>query len=169
MNVEFWVWLGVIVASVIIEMMTLDLVSIWFAFGAIIPFILSIFDGMPIWLEVVLFVLTSIVLIAFLRKVAQRWLYRNGGAKTNVDALTGKTAKLLEPITRDDNGSVKFNGVVWTAVSDNGQEIEAGKYVEVLKVDGNKLIVKLSKSKPSVEETQKANKKGELDAEEKGE
>lgn len=145
MSVMFWIWLGVIVAAVIIEFITLDLISIWFSVGAVIPFILSIFKGMPIWVEVVTFVVSSLLLIIFMRKVAQKWLYRNGGAKTNLDALEGRAGKLLESITLEENGAVKFNGIVWTAVSVDGQPIEKGNFVEVVKIQGNKLVVKPSK------------------------
>jgi len=145
MNVEFWVWLGVAVLSVMVEIITQELVSIWFAFGAVIPFVLSIFN-VPIWIEVLTFVAISILLVCFMRKVAQKWLFRKSGARTNADALFGKTSKLLESITRDDNGAVRFNGIVWSAATEDGTEIEAGQYVDVIRMEGNRLIVKLSQN-----------------------
>ena len=145
MNVEFWVWLGVAVLSVMIEIVTQELVSIWFAFGAVIPFVLAIFN-VPVWIGILIFVVISIVLVCFMRNVAQKWLFKKGGAKTNADALLGKTSKLLEAITRDDNGAVRFNGIVWSATTDDDSEIEAGQYVDVIRMEGNRLIVKLSKN-----------------------
>ncbi|MBE7073723.1 MAG: NfeD family protein [Clostridiales bacterium] len=144
MSIEFWVWFGVVVLSVLVEIVTQELVSVWFAVGALIPFILSIFNGVPIWLEIVIFVAVSIVLVCFMRKVAQKWLFKYGGARTNADALIGKTLKLLEDVTRDDKGAVKFNGVVWSTITEDDSEIKAGTYVEVVRMAGNKLIVKAS-------------------------
>lgn len=60
--------------------------------------------------------------------------------KTNTDALIGKKAKLIGDITEDNNGSVKFGDVVWTATSET--PISAGAYVQVVSISGNKLIVK---------------------------
>ncbi|MBO5394495.1 MAG: NfeD family protein [Clostridia bacterium] len=147
MPIEFWVWLGVIVVAVVVEMITLDLVAIWFAAGAVVPFILSAFEGTPLWLEIVLFVVASGLLIAFMRKVAQKLLYKNSDGKTNTDMFKGQTRKLLKSITYDKSGAINFNGVVWTAITEDGSEIKAGQYVDVLRIQGNKIIVKRSNKK----------------------
>ena len=152
MNVMFWVWLGVIVVSVIVELITLDLVSIWFAFGAVIPFILAIFKEIPEWVGIIIFIVVSGVLVLFVRKLTQKWLYRSSDSTTNTEALKGRSSRLLESITEDDDGAVRFNGIVWTAVSENDEPIEKGKFVEVVKIKGNKLVVRLSKKNKKNEE-----------------
>ena len=70
MHYMFWVWLGVFVVSAIIEVITMDLVSVWFAVGAIIPFILSVCCPHLIILQVSLFVVISALMILLLRKFA---------------------------------------------------------------------------------------------------
>ena len=142
MEVMFWVWLGVIAVTLIIEIVTLELVSIWFTIGAVIPFILSAIGGIRIEIQISVFVVVSALLILFLRKVAQKVLFKNMNEKTNTDSIVGKKFKLLEKTDLENNGSLKINGVVWTAVSEDGNLIEEGTLVEVIRLDGNKLVVR---------------------------
>ena len=142
MDTMFWVWLAVIAISIIIEIITLDLVSVWFAFGAVVPFILSAIEGVGIEWQIAIFVVVSALLIIFVRKYAQKLLFKNMNTKTNVEALEGRKVRLLEDTDFEKNGSVKINDVVWTAISDDGKLIKQGSLVEIVKVDGNKLHVR---------------------------
>lgn len=142
METMFWVWLAVIAISLIIEIVTLDLVSVWFACGAIIPFILSAIGGIYIELQIAVFIVVTALLFIFVRKYAQKLLFRNMNTKTNVDSLIGKHFRLLEETDFEHMGSVKVNDVTWTATSESGEKIEKGSLVEVVKIEGNKLIVK---------------------------
>lgn len=142
MEVMFWVWLAVIAISLIIEIVTLDLVSVWFACGAVIPFILSAIGGIWVELQISVFIVVTALLFIFVRKYAQKLLFKNMNTKTNVDSLVGKHYRLLEDTDFEHLGSVKVNDVTWTAVSNDGSKIEKGSLVEVVKIDGNKLMVK---------------------------
>lgn len=143
----FWVWLSVIIATIIIEIATTDLVSIWFTFGAIIPLILSATVDINIWWQVVIFVLTSAILLACLRKVAVKYLFRNPDTKTNLDALVGQKFRMLESTDFDTIGKIKIKDVEWSAVGDKQQTIEKGEIVEIVSISGNKLKVKLAEEK----------------------
>lgn len=142
MDTMFWVWLAVIAVALLIEIVTLDLVSIWFSFGALIPFILAAVGGIAIEIQIAIFVVVSALLIIFIRKYAQKLLFKNMDSKTNVDSLIGKKFKMLETTDFEKNGSLKINDIIWTAVGENSELIKQGAIVEVVKVDGNKLIVK---------------------------
>ncbi len=142
METMFWVWLAIIVITVVIEIVTLDLVSVWFAVGAVIPFILAGIGGIRIEIQIAIFVIVSALLIAFIRKYAQKLLFKNMKDKTNMDIYIDKEFKLLEGCDFENNGSIKINDVVWTAKSENGQKIEKNTIVKVVKLDGNKVIVK---------------------------
>ena len=144
METTFWIWLAIIVVSLIIEIVTLDLVSIWFSFGAVVPFILSAIGGIPIEIQIVVFFLVSALMIVFLRKYAQKWLFKGMNLKTNTDALLGKTYRLLEKTDFETSGLIKINDVVWKAVGENGELIEKGQLVEVVRIAGNKMIVRKS-------------------------
>lgn len=143
MEVMFWVWLGVIALTAIVEFISLDLTSIWFTIGAIIPFILSSIGGVRWEIQVATFVVVSALLLIFLRKITRKFLLKNANYKTNVDALIGKKVRMIERTDFETLGAVKINDVVWSARAEKSETIEKGQIVEVVRVDGNKLIVKM--------------------------
>ena len=141
-----WVWLAVVAVSLIVEFMSWDLTSIWFAVAGLISLILSAIDGIAWEVQLAVFIVISALLLIFVRKICRKLLLKNLNTKTNVDAYAGKRSKLLKAIGTDENyGEVRFNGVIWQAMSDSGEEIEAGTEVEVVRVEGNKMVVRLSK------------------------
>ncbi len=147
MQVMFWVWLGVIILTAIIEFATLDMTSIWFTVGAIIPLILSIVKVR--WeIQVAVFVVLSLVLILSLRKITKNFLLRNAKDKTNLDSLVGQEFKLIDAIDDDKIGTIKVNGVIWNAIAN--EQIASGEKVKILKIQGNKFVVEKS-GKPETE------------------
>ena len=169
MSAMFWVWLAVIVGTAVLEIVTLDLVSIWFTIGAIVPFILAGTKAVGWEIQIVIFVGISAILICSLRNVTKKFLLKNANEKTNVDSLIGKKFRMLERTDFETVGSLKVNDVVWSAVGLDDQTIEKGEIVEVVKVSGNKLTVRkwdenLEKTKVvSSENTKKKTKKSKED------
>ena len=147
MSTMFWVWLAVIVIGVVVEACTTDLISIWFSFGAIVPFILAGATGLRYEWQIVIFVVISAVLIVTLRKVTMKYLFKNSNAKTNLAALEGQKYRLLSRTDFETIGTVKINGVEWSVVSENRDTIEKDEVVEIIKVQGNKLVVKNKEEK----------------------
>ena len=165
MDVMFWVWLGVIIVTAIVEFATMEVVSIWFTIGAIIPFILAA-TGAVNWIwQVVIFVVLSAIMIVCLRSVTKRFLLKNSNEKTNVDSLIGQKVRMLSRTDFETVGSVKINDVVWSAIGFSQQTIEKDEIVTILSVQGNKLVVKKDKEEPEVveveEEKEPARKKSE--------
>ena len=146
MDTMFWIWLAVIVVTVVIEGITLDMVSIWFTAGAIIPLILAAVGGVGWEIQLIIFIVLSTVLILTLRKVTIRLLFKNG-AKEQVNTLIGMQTKMIEDATEDTMGKIKINDVVWSAKSENDEIIKKGELVEIIRVSGNKAIVKKVKVK----------------------
>lgn len=140
----FWVWLAVIVATAITEFCTLEVVSIWFTLAAIIPLILSATVPAAVgWeLEILIFVVLSAVMLISLRGVTKRYLLKNSNEKTNVDALVGRKLRMLSRTDFETLGSARVNDVTWSVLGLNQQTIEKDTIVEVVKVAGNRLIVK---------------------------
>ncbi len=141
MDFMFWVWLGIVVVTAIVEFITLDMTSIWFTAGAVIPFILSAIGGVYWVIQVVLFVVLSCLFIFMLRPITKKYLLRNANFKSNTDALIGKQLRMLSGCDFETNGTVKVSGVVWSAIDKDNGVIETDSVVKVVKVDGNKLIV----------------------------
>lgn len=170
MSVMFWVWLGVLVVTAVLELATMEVVSIWFTFASIIPFILAATNTVGWEWQVAIFVVLSAIMIIGLRSVTKRFLLKNANLRTNTDAYIGNKYRMLSRTDFETVGSVKINDVVWSALGEKQQTIEAGEVVEVVKVEGNKLIVKKFEEKSDEKETlhQKgAKKKSQSKKEEK--
>jgi membrane protein implicated in regulation of membrane protease activity len=137
MEVLIWFWLGLFLLAVIFEAATVDFVAIWFAVGSIPAFILALI-GAPVWLQVSVFLIVTIILIAFTRPYMLKYFKKNQ-IKTNVYTMIGKTAVVSEAITPNTVGSVKVRGQVWSAIA--SASIPVGTEVRILEIEGVKLIV----------------------------
>ena len=135
-------WLIAMVVLLVVEGLAPGLVSIWFALGALAALISALL-GAPVWLQIVWFLLVSIVTLALTRPLARK--YVNGRiVATNADMLVGKECVVTERI---DNvlgtGAVTVGGKIWTArMADPEGKAETGERMEVLRIEGVKLIVK---------------------------
>lgn len=134
-----WIWAVAFVVTLLVEIFTVELVSLWFSVGALVAFILAL-CGVSTTIQIVVFVVVSIVLTVSLRWVFMK-LLKNTKGKTNLDTVIGSVHTLLKPVTEEEPGEIKVNGVIWGAVS-NGESIEQGKKVSILAVSGNRFIVK---------------------------
>ena len=142
MNYMIWVWLGIIVFSLIAEFISVSMTSLWFAFGGLVSLILASTGKVDILWQVIVFVLVSLAFLISLRKLALKFLFKKD-EKTNVDALAGKEFFLLTEINEQNAGTLKMDGVVWSCISVNEKEtIPEGTKVQIVEVKGNKLVVK---------------------------
>ncbi len=137
-----WGWLGALILFIIIEIATTSLTTIWFAGGSLAAFLANVLNA-PLWLQIVLFIVVSLVLLIFTRPIMLKAM-KSSELKTNVDSLIGKQAKVTENISNiDDTGTAVVNGQEWTARNVvPGEVIEAGEIVEIVEISGVKLIVK---------------------------
>ena len=137
-----WGWLGALILFIIIEIATTSLTTIWFAGGAFAAFLANVLKA-PLWLQIVLFIVVSLVLLLFTRPIMLKAM-KSSELKTNVDGLIGVKAKVTETINNlDETGTAVVNGQEWTARNVNPEEvIEPGEIVEIVEISGVKLIVK---------------------------
>ena len=144
-QISLWIWLAVVVTATIIELTTLDMTSIWFAFSGLVALVLSAFDRIHWIVQLIVFVVLSAVLIVGLRPIARKLLLKHMNEKTNTDSLIGKRVYMLSTAKFGQIGSVKIADVVWSAIPENEEQtIEEGNIVEIVAIKGNKLVVKLS-------------------------
>lgn len=135
------VWLVAMIVLLIVEAIVPGLVSIWFAIGALAALVSALL-GAPLWLQMVWFLVVSVVALALTRPLVKK--YVNGRVQpTNADALIGRDCVVTEDI---DNiagiGAVKVDGKVWTARSvDDNLRFQAGSIVTAVRIEGVKLIV----------------------------
>lgn len=133
-------WLIAFVVLILIEIITLGLTSIWFAAGCLVALIACLI-GAELPLQIILFVLVSLVLLFFTRPIAMKYL-NSSRVATNVSSLIGLNALVTEKIdNKNSQGTVSINGQDWTARSKDNAVIEAGNTVKVVDIKGVKAIV----------------------------
>lgn len=136
-----WIWLAAVVVFAVAEMATTSLTTIWFAGGALVAFIMSLFDA-PLWAEIVAFLVVSVVMLIFTRPVLTK-VFKTGEVKTNVEGLIGTRAKVIVSIDNSQEiGYAVVNGQEWTARSADDDIIPENEIVEVVGISGVKLIVR---------------------------
>ena len=137
-------WSLAVAFFVVVEAMTVALVSVWFIGGAVCALIAAAL-GAGFAVQMVIFVAVSAILLAFVCPAARkRWAKKP--ERTNADRLVGQTAMVTETIDAcTDTGAVKINGVLWTAKCTTGERIEKGRHVTIERVEGAKLYVKPAK------------------------
>ncbi len=133
-------WLVALILFGVAEALTVGLVSVWFAAGSAVAMIVSALNG-PVWLQVLLFLAVSVVLLASLRPFVNRVSNPNK-QPTNADRHIGQKAIVSEEINNlVGTGTVKLDGIVWSARSEHGEIIPAGQLIEVKRIAGAKLYV----------------------------
>lgn len=141
MGIMFWVWIIILVLTVIFEILTTDLTSMWFSLGAFAALLLNLFVKDNLWwLQVVIFAVVATVSIIFFKPLLKKKMM-NQKAKTNIDALINKTVVVVEPIAPNSPGTIKTEGIEWTAVTET-DSFEPGDLVEIVSVAGNTFTVK---------------------------
>ena len=133
-------WLAALVVFAAVEAATVNLVSIWFAGGALAALITAGL-GAPVWLQVVLFLVVSGVLLALVAPWARK-ASRVHPVPTNADRHIGRTALVTEEINNlRETGAIRMDGVIWTARSESGQVIPEGTTITVRRIAGVKAFV----------------------------
>ena len=133
------VWFAVIILAALIEINTMDLASIWFSAGGLIAFILALVGLHPIG-QVIAFIVVSLVLLVSVRPIVKNYLKTNV-ISTNTDRLVGKVAVCTKDINVGERGEVKIDGKFWLAITSGDEDIIVEEKVEVLAIEGVKLIV----------------------------
>lgn len=138
---ESIIWLVIFLVLLVIEIFTLGLTTIWFALGAIGAFIAALLHAGVI-VQIIVFLVISIFTLLVTRPIVVKYFSKNT-VKTNVEAVIGKHAIITEAIIDGNhNGKAKLDGEVWLARSEDGSYIQMDETVEVVAVEGVKLIVK---------------------------
>lgn len=137
-------WLILLAVLIFVEIITLGLTTIWFAGGALVAFVVSLFyDNLLV--EIILFLVISLLLLYFTRPLVLKY-FNPKRVKTNYEGVIGKDALVVHKIDNINAvGQVIVDGQEWSARSANGEIIEKGTEVTVQSVSGVKLIVSVKK------------------------
>ena len=143
------IWLVLMIVFLFIESQGVNMVSLRFAAGALGALIAHL-CGAELWLQIVIFFVLSVALLASLRPIARKY-FTPKLVKTNVDSVIGQTGLVIADI---DNiaaqGQVKLGAMEWSARSTSGEAIPAGTLVKVDKIEGVKAFVSLVSEKAEV-------------------
>jgi membrane protein implicated in regulation of membrane protease activity len=140
MNTNIFIWIIILVVSVLAEVFSMQLVSIWFAIASLVALITSMF--LPPLGQFAVFVVVSLLLLIITRPVLKKFKVKKS-QPTNYDLDIGKIAIVIETIDESlQSGRVSLNGVDWNAKSIDGSVIEVDSKVVVEYVQGSKLLVR---------------------------
>lgn len=136
--------LWIIIAGLffIMEIATVGFLVFWFAIGALIAMVVSLFTS-NLAIQTAVFVFSSAILICFTRKFANKFTSKDSAIQTNAYSIIGKKGiviKEIDPIS--GQGQIKVGTEVWSAKTADNTKIKEGTEVEVTEINGVKAIVK---------------------------
>lgn len=133
-------WLAAFFAFSIGEAVTVGLVSVWFAVGALAGLFATAL-GAGLWLQITVFLGVSALALTLFKSLSSKFLKPKVSA-TNADRVIGASALVIKAIDNTQaQGQVKVNGQIWTARSAQDVVIPAGTDVKILRIEGVKVIV----------------------------
>jgi len=132
-----YVWIGIILLLTLLEIITVNLTTIWYVGGAVLALITSFITD-NFFIQFGVFALSGTIFLFTTRPFLSR-LMKNDNAKTNFDRIIGMNGVVTEKISKNDVGEVKVDGKKWSAISN--KSIEKDKVVKILSIDGVKLKV----------------------------
>lgn len=139
-----YIWLGVIVLAALIEALTAQFVSIWFAAGGI-GALIALWLGGPIWVQLTIFGVVSLVTVLLTRPLVNK-IIKTEKTKTNADRYVGRSGKVIVSINNQQGtGQVQVDGNVWSARTTDGTMLKTDEEVIVESIQGVKLMVRKQK------------------------
>lgn len=138
------IWFIIGFVCFVLEFVIPGLILFFFAVGAWIVAILSLFIEMSINTQLILFLASSTFTILLFRKWAQKIIFTRKNPTELEDEFLGKTGKAETFIGPGQNGKVLFKGTSWNARSED--YIEQGENVTIIGNESIQLLVKSTKT-----------------------
>lgn len=135
------IWLIILVVLAVIELVTMGLTTVWFAGGSLVAAIASALQA-PLWLQITLFFVVSLVMLFFTRPIAVKY-FNKDRVRTNIEGMIGQQAVVTSEVNNLEGiGEVRVGGLEWTArTTVDGYTLPVGTVVVIQAVEGVKLIV----------------------------
>ena len=139
MSIDPIFWLIAVVGFLVLEGMTFSMVSVWFAAGSAAALLSCLFHP-PFKVQAVVFIVVSVLCLAAFKPLTQR--LRQKPTPTNGDRSLGREAKVLTPVSAEETGRVRLDGVDWNARSATpGDPLAPGQSCRVTEIHSTLLIV----------------------------
>lgn len=133
-------WIIAMVVFLVIEAVTVGIVSVWFAIGALFAMATAML-GANLWVQITVFLVVSAIALYFTRPLVKKFV-NNKVEPTNADMLIGKECRVVETIDNlSGTGAVYVDGKTWTARTVDEEIIPEGQLVKAERIEGVKLIV----------------------------
>ena len=136
----FYIWLSIVVLLAIIEILTVNLVSIWFVISGILSMITSLFIT-NVTIQITIFVIFGVLFMLLTKNTVKKIVPKK--EKTNLDRVVGMEGIVTKKITKNTSGEVKVDGKYWTATAD--KTILPDTIIKVLALNSTKLKVEIVK------------------------
>lgn len=144
-----WVMLGIwaliFVVTLIIELSTADLTTIWFCLGSLVALLCAAIPLNPA-IQVFIFIGVSVTLLFATKPLTKKMMNRDI-IRTNADKIVGMIGVVTKTIFPNEIGEIKVDNNDWRAICNEGVTVEVGDKILVSAVSGNKAVVtKVNKS-----------------------
>ena len=134
------IWAVAFVVLVLVEVLTVQFVSIWLALGALVALMCAVFK-MSVLAQIIIFIIVSSMLLLATRPFVNKFLKTNK-IPTNSDLNIGKKATVIKEITLDTAGRATLDGVDWIAIGKDNATFLVGEIAVVERIDSAKLVLK---------------------------
>ena len=139
MSIDPIFWLIAAVGFLVLEGMTFSMVSVWFAAGSAAALLSCLFHP-PFKVQAVVFIVVSVLCLAAFKPLTQR--LRQKPTPTNGDRSLGREAKVLTPVSAEETGRVRLDGVDWNArCVTPGDILNPGDHCRVTEIHSTLLLV----------------------------
>ena len=139
MSIDPIFWLIAAVGFLVLEGMTFSMVSVWFAAGSAAALLSCLFHP-PFRVQAVVFIVVSVLCLAAFKPLTQR--LRQKPTPTNGDRSLGREAKVLTPVSAEETGRVRLDGVDCNArCATPGDTLAPGQSCRVTEIHSTLLIV----------------------------
>ena len=139
-----WVfWLVMVIFLTIIEIATVNLVTVWFIASSLISLGISLFCN-NFLVQFFVFVIFGLVFLITTKPIINKYLLNNKKENTNLDRIIGMIGVVTLDINKNEIGEVKVDGKRWSAISTSN--IKEGEYVVIEQIKGVKLVVSKKES-----------------------
>lgn len=130
-------WFIAFMVLILIEFLTVNLVTIWFVIGSLAALVASYFTNSLI-IQIIVFIIFSIITLFFTR-IIMRNFKGISAIPSDPEKIIGKVGIVVKRISKENYGEVKVHGGLWVAWSNDS--IEVGEKVKVIGLDDHKLTV----------------------------
>lgn len=136
-----WFWIIIALATLGLEIITVGtLVSIWFSIGAVAAYLAALMD-LVFEVQLLVFLVVSVLAFITIRPLAKRFLSAKQ-QPTNADRYIGQRVTVTERATSEQWGAAVIQGVRWSLREVDGKTVEVGESVDIIALEGAKLLVK---------------------------